>query len=102
MEWTDFNFRSGTALIRDPKGGPARTAELTQLLIQQLMPLFQQKVRARRPFGKFFPGAPTITQLLNLVVVRAGLKQYTAADFAAWSLSQSAAVRVSLVTACTY
>jgi hypothetical protein len=102
MEWTDLNLRGNTALLRDPKGAPARTAELTQLLVQQLMPLFRQKVRARRPFGKVSAGAPTISQLLKSVLVHAGLKQYTPADFTAWSLSQSDTVRGSLVTACIY
>ncbi len=97
MRWTDL--RSQAALIRDPKGGPARSINLSLLLMQELMPLIQQKVRAARPFGKSSPTAPTISQLLNSLLVRARLTQYSLDDFVRWSLAQTDAIRASVVTA---
>lgn len=102
VKWTDLNLGSYTALIRDPKGGPSRSVQLTRLLIQQLIPVVRQKVRASRPFGKASASAPTIGQLLQSVLVRARLVNYTPTDLVAWSLSKSEAIRASVVTACVY
>jgi hypothetical protein len=99
MFWTDIKLPSYALLIRDPKGGQARSVQLTPFLVRQLIPLVQQDVRPSRPFGKPSPAAPTITQLLNSVLVRAGLSKYTLEDFVTWSLAQTEAVRASVVTA---
>ena len=98
MRWPDLRLASYAALVRDPKGGPARGVELSRLMVQQLIPLALGD-RASRPFGKPLPGSPTITQLLASVLVRAGLGRFTPEDFVTWSKAQSEATRMSVVTA---
>jgi hypothetical protein len=99
LRWPDVRFGSNVVLIRGLRGGPARTAQLTPLLVQQLIPLTRQANRPSRPFAKLSPAAPTISQLLTSVLVRAGLGQYSPEDFVRWSLAQSDATRASVVTA---
>lgn len=96
LKWSDI--KSHTAVIRGPKGAPPRGINLTRLVARELIPVFQQRVRAPRPFGKSMPAAPTIAQLLNSVLVRAGLGKFTPDDFARWSLAQRESIRISVVT----
>ena len=98
MRWPDLRLASYAALVRDPKGGPARGVELSRLMMQQLIPLAQQGSRPSRPFGKPSSAAPTIAQLLTSVLGRAGLGRFTPEDFVTWSKAQTEATRKSVVT----
>jgi hypothetical protein len=98
VQWTDLKVDSYLLLVRDPKGGPARTVQLSRLLVQQFLAL-RQHSQARRPFGRPTAVAPSISQLLKSFLTRIGLGEYTPADFVAWSLAQSDSIRKSVVTA---
>jgi len=102
MRWPDINLAAYTARVRDSKNGIVRTIQLSGLLVQQLIPLYRQKIRAARPFGKLSADSPTIDRLLKSVLERAGLLNCVPSDLTKWSASKSVEIRASMVTRCTY
>jgi len=99
LTWFDVDFQAASVVIRHRE--EVRTAPMTELLVRQLLAVKEVSERSR-VFAACGAMTTSIGEALRNLFSSAGLPELSPADFRQWSLEQTPAIRLAVITAASY